>query len=244
MTNLGFILGIETSTTAGSVAVVRSTSSVFNAEWSRDRSHAEVLTPQLEKAAAAIGGWSKLTAIAVGIGPGSFTGIRVAVNAARTLAWNLGLPLIPFRSTDVMLAQAQASGLIERDCVPLALINAQMGHHFAAWTDEAPIAVPETDLAAHMLTHVQSMAKPARAVVLIGQAGHLVAPELRRQLAGKSVAVVDGPKELDFPLATMAARLALSLVANNEPSTLVLKYPWRATQPLYIRGSGAEEKSR
>ena len=54
---------------------------------------------------------SDFDAIVCGVGPGSFTGIRVAVGVAQGLAWSLDLPVIPFCS---LMAQA-LSGLAQRE---------------------------------------------------------------------------------------------------------------------------------
>lgn len=60
-----------------------------------DKGQAERLLPLLEEVLAEGGvGWSDLTALAVGTGPGNFTGVRISVAAARGLALGLGIPAI------------------------------------------------------------------------------------------------------------------------------------------------------
>lgn len=60
-----------------------------------DKGQAERLMPLLEELLAEAGiGWSDLAGIAVGTGPGNFTGVRISVAAARGLALGLGIPAI------------------------------------------------------------------------------------------------------------------------------------------------------
>ena len=59
------------------------------------RGQAERLMPMLEELLANEGAvWEELDAIAVGVGPGNFTGIRIGVSAARGLAMSLAIPAI------------------------------------------------------------------------------------------------------------------------------------------------------
>ncbi|AVO38320.1 tRNA (adenosine(37)-N6)-threonylcarbamoyltransferase complex dimerization subunit type 1 TsaB [Pukyongiella litopenaei] len=59
------------------------------------RGQAERLMPLLEEVLAETGtGWRDLSALGVGVGPGNFTGIRIAVSAARGLALGLGVPAV------------------------------------------------------------------------------------------------------------------------------------------------------
>lgn len=74
------------------------------------KGQAEHLFPMLEELLADQGlTWRDLAAIGVGIGPGNFTGIRIAVSAARGLALSLGVPAIGVSSFDV-LARGQGDG--------------------------------------------------------------------------------------------------------------------------------------
>ncbi|OOY29255.1 tRNA (adenosine(37)-N6)-threonylcarbamoyltransferase complex dimerization subunit type 1 TsaB [Thioclava sp. L04-15] len=67
------------------------------------RGQAERLMPMIEEMLAAQGvGWRDLSAIGVGIGPGNFTGVRIAVSAARGLALSLKIPAIGVSSLDAM----------------------------------------------------------------------------------------------------------------------------------------------
>ena len=60
-----------------------------------DKGQAERLMPLLDELLAEAGlGWADLTAIAVGTGPGNFTGVRISVAAARGLALGLAIPAI------------------------------------------------------------------------------------------------------------------------------------------------------
>jgi tRNA threonylcarbamoyl adenosine modification protein YeaZ len=60
-----------------------------------EKGQAERLIPLLEELLAEAGiGWPDLDALAVGTGPGNFTGVRIAVAAARGLALGLGIPAV------------------------------------------------------------------------------------------------------------------------------------------------------
>ncbi len=96
------------------------------------RGQAERLMPLLQEVLARAGcTWGDLDALAVGVGPGNFTGIRIAVAAARGLALGLGKPAI-----GVSTLEAQAEG-VSRPCVSIA--DARRGMVYAqVFTPEGP----------------------------------------------------------------------------------------------------------
>ena len=85
-----------------------------------------------------------LTLIAVTIGPGSFTGVRVGLAAARGLAVGLAVPLAGITTTAVLLAQSPS-----RDRLVIAAIDSRLGDWFCAIDegDAAPFVTSARDLA-------------------------------------------------------------------------------------------------
>ena len=95
------ILGIDTATAASAACVVRSDGEAFEVEPDAGRlaerpAHAAELMPAVTHCMEASGvGWDELDAIAVGVGPGMFTGLRIGVATARALAASTGARLRP-----------------------------------------------------------------------------------------------------------------------------------------------------
>jgi tRNA threonylcarbamoyladenosine biosynthesis protein TsaB len=72
-------------------------------------------------------GWGDLDRLAVGVGPGTFTGLRIGVATARALAQARGLPLV-----GVSTLRALAAGVPDGDPSVLAVLDARRGEAFAA----------------------------------------------------------------------------------------------------------------
>lgn len=90
--------------------------------------HATRLLEEVERAAAAAGGWEAVDLLAVGLGPGTFTGLRVGISTARGLAVGLGLPVRGVCTLDALAAGIQAS----QSGVALAVLDGWRGEVFAA----------------------------------------------------------------------------------------------------------------
>lgn len=97
------ILGFDTSAPHCAVALVDGNRVIANVKEPMAKGQAERLLVLCEEILAqnAIT-WTDLTAIGVGVGPGNFTGIRIAVSAARGLALGLGIPAIGVNSFDAL----------------------------------------------------------------------------------------------------------------------------------------------
>lgn len=110
-----YILGFDTSAAHCAAALLRGSDVLETHVEEMGKGQAERLMPMLEEMLArhAIG-WRDLAAIGVGIGPGNFTGVRIAVSCARGLALSLQIPAI-----GVSVFDARALGLPR----PLAVIE-------------------------------------------------------------------------------------------------------------------------
>lgn len=116
------LLALETSTEACSVALLTDAGLVSRSEIA-PRRHAELLLPMCEAVLAEAGiARRQLDAIAVGRGPGAFTGVRLAISAAQGIALALDLPVLPVSSLAALALDApeDASSI-------LAVIDARMG---------------------------------------------------------------------------------------------------------------------
>jgi len=114
----GVVLGIDTSATV-SAGLARGSEVLATGVVDDTRAHAEQLMPLVQRvvAEAGLSGLSEVDAVAVGVGPGPFTGLRVGVVAAAVLAETLGVGIRGVCSLDVLAHQAVAAGLVSSDFV-------------------------------------------------------------------------------------------------------------------------------
>jgi tRNA threonylcarbamoyladenosine biosynthesis protein TsaB len=104
------VVGFDTATPAVSVALHDGDQVVSEAFALDARRHGELLTPMIAKVMADAGASrGDLTGVAVGVGPGPYTGLRVGVVTARVLGAVLGLPVHGVCSLDVIASVAAAA---------------------------------------------------------------------------------------------------------------------------------------
>jgi tRNA threonylcarbamoyladenosine biosynthesis protein TsaB len=141
------VLGFDTATPATSVCVLRADGEAFEhhpapEELDTRPAHGSELLPRVAEALERAGSsFSDLTAIAVGVGPGTFTGLRVGIATARALAHAHDLLVHPVSS---LAALAEGIDAPAR----LALIDARRGELFAGLYGDGPgwepfVAAPE-----------------------------------------------------------------------------------------------------
>ena len=123
------ILGIETSSRRGSVALVEDGRLVAAHSHERPNAHAEELLPMLTRVLEEAD-WSRtsLDRIGVGVGPGSFTGVRVGIALAQGISLGLGIPALGVGSLRSMARGVPA----EVPGARFSLLDARRGEVFGA----------------------------------------------------------------------------------------------------------------
>ena len=162
------VLGVDTSTARSSVAVVEVEDPAGGAvpdaarvlaEAARDdpRGHGAFLGPAIASCLAAAGlDVARLDGVAVGTGPGLYTGLRIGMATASALAWARGLPIAGVGGLDALVAAARRAPDLAG--VPLvAVLDARRGQWFhataaAAWAAASAPAVGDADAVAAALT--------------------------------------------------------------------------------------------
>ncbi len=107
------VLAIDTALGACSACILESGAREPEARESllMERGHAEALMPLVDRVvSAASGGFSRIDRVAVTIGPGSFTGLRVGIAAARAIALAADIPVVGVTTLSALLAPLVAAG--------------------------------------------------------------------------------------------------------------------------------------
>ena len=115
------LLAFDTSSPSVSVALLGGDAGdevLVELTSEQEMRHGEQLAPLIEQALEEAGATRlDLTAIGVGVGPGPFTGLRVGLVTARTLAFVLDLPVYGVCSLDALAVQVVASGVLDEPFV-------------------------------------------------------------------------------------------------------------------------------
>jgi tRNA threonylcarbamoyladenosine biosynthesis protein TsaB len=220
------LLAIETSTEACSIALACDGDIRERFEIA-PRRHAELLLPWIDQMLAEAGvAKSTLDAIAVGRGPGAFTGVRLGIAVAQGIAFALQRPLLP---VSTLAALAIGAGAAEGERV-LAAIDARMSEiylgAFVIGADELPDAIDD-----------EQLCPPDRAVIAqdmdwIGIGSGFAAYEAGlRALAGPRLQRIDANA---LPRAASVARLGLRGWQRGEAIDPAM------IEPAYLRDKVAQ----
>jgi len=225
------VLAVETSTPTVSVAIGHDGSVLGAVQLGGGRRHAERLAPAIRYLCDETGvELGQLAAVAVGIGPGLFTGLRVGVTTAKVMAWALRVPVVGVPTLDLVAYPLRHCGR-----VVVAVLDARRREVFTARYRGVPgglqrvsdyAVMTPADLAAELAADPGARAHGA---LLAGDGVARHAAEL----AGLDHAEVAGP-EFAAPSVGALVALATARVEREEFA------PPRELVPMYLRRSDAE----
>ncbi|NOU94591.1 tRNA (adenosine(37)-N6)-threonylcarbamoyltransferase complex dimerization subunit type 1 TsaB [Paenibacillus sp. LMG 31456] len=115
----GTLLAIDTSTSSMSVALTRGGELLGELSSKAERNHSIHLIPLIQQLLSSAGIHPReLDAIAVGVGPGSYTGVRIGVTVAKTFAWTHGMDLLGVSSLEALALGGGAAFLTGTGVTP------------------------------------------------------------------------------------------------------------------------------
>lgn len=115
ITHTGRCLAIDTSTSAMTVAILENGKLLGEISSHAERNHSLGLLPHVQDLLDRLGMKPRdLQSVAAGQGPGSYTGVRIAVSVAKTFAWSLGLDLIGVSSLEAMAIGGTVQDYVEK----------------------------------------------------------------------------------------------------------------------------------
>ena len=216
------VLAVETSSRVGSVALWADGRTLAERAASQALRHGVRLFVELREVHEAAGlRPADVGLIAVSQGPGSYTGLRIGLTAARTAAYVLDKPLLGVASLDVIAENAPP----EWEHVA-AVLDAKRGEAYAAlYAHRAGELVRQTP---YGVVRPEALELPPRCLV-VGDAIERHRDALSRD--GACLAAEDAWR----PRASVVARLAAARYARGERQEL------HAVAPLYLRRPEAEE---
>jgi tRNA threonylcarbamoyladenosine biosynthesis protein TsaB len=221
---------VETSTLTGAVALVAGDTLLAECRLNVAVTHSERLLPAVDHVLTAAGlGLAEVDALAVAMGPGSFTGLRIGISTVKSLAFATGKPVVGVPTLDAL------AWMLPYAAHPVCpILDARKGEVYAGlyrthtgrlerlWE---PRAIAPEALAERLAREVPGP------VVFVGDGAAPCADLLRRILGGEARLP---PPALRLPTAVTVAdlgRAALERGERVEPADLL---------PLYVRRSEAE----
>ncbi len=221
------ILGIESAGSQIGCAIGGHEGVLASADTGKGRQHAESLAPQIDFVRKQAGiEFAELGAVAVDVGPGLYTGLRVGLSSATTIAHALGIPMIGISSLDLLAFPARwTSRLI------VAALDARRGELFTALFRKVPGGVqrirdPQVSTPQELLAELMVIEEPA---LLVGDGA------LRYQEIFSSIRRVEMAEQgLANPSARSLVQLAHAQAIREE-----FVQSWDI-KPIYLRQPDAE----
>lgn len=128
-----FVLALETATDAAGVAVADEEGVRVAITSARRRRHAETLVPAIQSACSLAGApLGRIASVAVDVGPGLFTGLRVGVGTAKALAFALEIPVAAASSLEIMAWGATRTMPVPLGGTIVPVVDARRGEVFWA----------------------------------------------------------------------------------------------------------------
>lgn len=221
------VLAIETSGRVGSVALARENRVLVEAQFPHGLKHAAEIVPTIDRLCREQAwGPGDIEHVYVSVGPGSFTGLRIGVTLAKTLAFARGVKVVAVPSVRVLVENAPPEArhvIIVLDAKREQIFTAQFERTVDGWVEREP---------AHVESLAAMLSRSPRPVHLIGEGIPHHEKFIPRDDGGIVVTAAESWRARAAAVAKLGEELARAGAFAD---------PYRLT-PIYIRPPEAEEK--
>ena len=225
------ILAVETATSCQSVAVLDGTRVLARADQEAAGSHARLLIPTIDRLLTETRlTLSSLEGLAVSIGPGSFTGVRVGLATMMGLRAATGLPLAA-----VPTLEALAWNVPRADLPLCPILKARTGEVYWGlyrWTGAGTLQVLETERVGPLESVVESFVGP---MVVLGEGWMANRDELRRLFGTRESQACEAPVDAMAASAVSVGLAGLERLARGDVAG-------QGLSPRYVQRAEAELK--
>lgn len=221
------VLGIETSTPQASVTIGSEQGIIGSCLVSRGASHGSFLLPAIEfLMRQADLSYRNISAVAVGLGPGLFTGMRVGITTGKTIAQALSVPVIGVASLDLLAFDTRYSGKLI-----CPVLDAKRSEVFFAFYRQVPGGI--TRVSGYMVGSPEKLVGEidylGEETLLVGNGALLYKSRLEEAEKTEFGSIATA-----FPRATSLVELALPRLFREDFDRLF------DVEPFYMRRSDAE----
>jgi len=222
------ILAIDTATLVSSVALATVDNLLAEITLQTKKTHSELLMPHIAKLMdMAQVAKSDLKGVAVSIGPGSFTGLRIGLSTAKTLAYALQIPMVGVPTLAAMAYGCPVPGVILApmlDAQKRNVYQALFEWHQGELKEIQPAIVTEVTAA------LESLSQQERPVIVMGESAVMYRDKIEQ--IGKNL-ILAAPHVV-IQRASSVAGLGYKLIEQG------VRHDVMGLEPLYIRRSEAE----
>lgn len=224
------VLGVDTSTSCGSLGIIDDEAIVAEYALLRDETHSTRLVPAiqalLKEAQLSL---DEIDGMAVSLGPGSFTGLRVGLSAVKGLALAAEKPVVGIPTLDAL-----ASNLPFTPYVICPILDARKGEVYTALYKDGEGGRVEQLTSYQVLSPLDLLEKiPLQEIIFLGDGVEVYGELIKERLGAKALFA---PPHLRFLRGSSVAEIGLQRFKrgeNDDISSLV---------PIYVRPSDAEIK--
>ena len=223
------LLAIETTGKQGSIVLSDAEHDLWSVSLPEQQRSTQSLVPTIRSALSEIG-WSSdnLTHIAVAVGPGSFTGLRVGVTTAKMLAYATGAKIIAVSTLQAIAARIEVPA--QPDLVIAAAMDAQRGDLSARFFRQTQGSIPVP------ITEIERIHSKIWWQKIMKYENVIVASPMVNDIPDNMPHVRLAEKKERFPHAEGVAKVAREKIQRGEYDDI-----W-TIRPFYSRLSAAEEK--